>query len=290
MLQRAREFLARKGVAEGRLEAELLVAHALGVDRLRLFMGLDRPVQPTEVERARELLVRRAAHEPVAYLTGTREFYGRPFAVDARVLIPRPETELLIDRARALWERAGLERPARVLDYGTGSGCLAVTAALELPGARVLAVDVSAQALEAAGENARRLEAEVACARVEGPEQLTPEKLAAALGGPPDLILSNPPYVTQAEAAALAPEVREHEPALALLAPEGDPDHWLRRLARFAAAALADGGALLCELGASQGERAVQVAAQAGLRAEVHPDLAGLPRVLEGRRQRSTAR
>ena len=104
MLALGREFLERKGLEEARLEAELLVAHALGLDRLRLFLALDRPVLEDEVARARGLLVRRAAGEPVAYLTGLREFYGRPFAVDPRVLIPRPETELVIDLARS-WHR-----------------------------------------------------------------------------------------------------------------------------------------------------------------------------------------
>ena len=327
MLGRGREFLARKGLAEARLEAELLVAHALGLDRLRLFLALERPVQPAEVERARALLMRRAAREPVAHLTGTREFYGRPFAVDRRVLIPRPETELLIDlaRARAGGRRVGRSRgrfpveagasepdgpepggPARspatlpgggpaaeepssrertaprVVDYGTGSGCLAITAALELEGARVLAVDDSAEALEVARANAGRLGAEeVAFELAEAPEELSPERLVAVLGGAPNLVLSNPPYVRPDEREGLAPEVRDHEPALALFAPEGDPDHWVRRLAGFAAGALAPGGALLCELGADQGERALELARAAGLEPRLHRDLAGVARVLE---------
>jgi len=270
VLARAREFLARKDLPEARLEAELLVAHALGLDRLHLFLALDRPVVPAEVDRARELLVRRARREPVAYLTGRREFYGRPFAVDARVLIPRPETELLIDLARE-WH-ADREEPTRILDFGTGSGCLAVTAALELRGSRVLAVDVSDQALALARENAARLGAEVEFARADGPE---------GQPGRFDLVLSNPPYVTRAEAPGLAPEVREHEPAQALFAPEGDPDHWLRRLVQFAAGRLEEGGRLFCELGASQAERAAEVAESAGLGALLHDDLAGVPRVLE---------
>ena len=270
MLARAREFLSRKDLPEARLEAELLVAHALGLDRLHLFLALDRPVVAAEVDRARELLVRRARREPVAYLTGKREFYGRAFEVDPRVLIPRPETELLIDLARE-WH-GGREEPTRVLDFGTGSGCLAVTAALELSASQVLAVDVSDGALSLAAANAARLGAQVEFLRADGPE---------GLSGRFDLVLSNPPYVTRAESAALAPEVREHEPALALFAPEGDPDHWLRRLVRFAAERLEEGGRLFCELGASQAERAADVAESAGLGALLHDDQAGIPRVLE---------
>src|SRR5262245_2610659 len=122
MLGLAREFLVRKGASEARLSAELLVAHALGLDRLHLFLQLDRPVSEGEVARARDLLVRRGRGEPVAYITGRREFYGRAFEVDPNVLIPRPETELIVDLVRA---RA--KPGARIADIGTGSGCLAVT-------------------------------------------------------------------------------------------------------------------------------------------------------------------
>ena len=278
MLARGREFLLRKGIEGGRREAELLVAHALGLDRLQLFLALERPVQPVEIERARALLGRRAAHEPVAYLTGRREFYGRSFQVDARVLIPRPETELLIDLARDWHKQSGVESP-RVLDVGTGSGCVAISAALELKGSRVWAVDVSAEALAVARANAERLlqkhpEAGLEFVEADGPEGLDPDLRF-------ELVLSNPPYVTPEEGAELAPHVREHEPSLALFAPDGDPDHWLRRLAQFAAARLVPGGRFCCELGASQGSRALAVAAEAGLTGSLRKDLAGIPRVLD---------
>ena len=271
MLARAKGFLARKGVDEARLDGELLVAHALGLDRLQLFLQLDRPLTSGDVARARELLVRRGKREPVAYLTGEREFYGRPFAVDRRVLIPRPETELLIDRAREL--AAGLERPPRIADVGTGSGCLAITAALEIEGSEVRAVDCSAAALEVARANAERLGAAVHLVLGDGPE---------ALEGTFDLVLSNPPYVDPAGRDELEPEVREHEPAEALFAPRGDPDHWVRRL--LAAAPLADGGRLLVELGLGQAERALALAAEGGREARIHSDLAGVARVLEAQR------
>jgi release factor glutamine methyltransferase len=272
MLARAREFLDKKQLPQARLEAELLVAHALGLDRLQLFLALDRPLVPAEIERARELLQRRARREPTAYLTGRREFYGREFAVDRRVLIPRPETELLIDLAREWHARREADsEPVRVLDCGTGSGCLAITAALELEASRVVAVDVSREALEVARVNAERLGAAVELVAADGPEELA---------GAFDLILANPPYVTVEETAALDPEVREHEPAVALFAPPGDPDHWLQRLVRFAAERLAPGGLALVEIGASQAPRAPALAAEAGLDARLSPDLAGIPRVL----------
>lgn len=271
MLARAREFLARKSLPEARLDAELLVAHALGLDRLRLFLALDRPVSASEVESARELLVRRARREPTAHLTGRREFYGRSFAVSRDVLVPRPESELLVDRARALaGGRAGL----RAADVGTGSGCLAITLALELEGARVAAVDVSAAALAVARSNAQRLGAAVEWREGDGPPAL--RDLA-----PFDLVLSNPPYVRPEEADALEPEVREHDPALALFLPAGAPDHWLVRLLDEAVPLLAPGGALLVELGASQAPRALELARERGHAARTERDLAGIERVLE---------
>jgi release factor glutamine methyltransferase len=271
MLARGRDFLTRKGLERARLEAELLVAHALGLDRLRLFLALDRPVSADEVARARELLVRRGKREPTAYITGTREFYGRPFAVSPSVLVPRPETELMVDLGR---ERLRGREAPRVADVGTGSGCLAITLALEHPSARVRAVDLSAAALEQARANAAALGAAVEWVEGDGPE-------AIADGQPYELVVSNPPYVRPEELAGLEPEVRDWEPRSALLLPETDPEHWLRRLLRAGLDLLAPDGALLVELGADQGERALVLAGKLGLPARLHADLAGVQRVLE---------
>jgi release factor glutamine methyltransferase len=267
MVARGREYLERRGLDSPRLEAELLVAHARGQDRLRLFLELDRPVLADEVGRAREFLKRRAAGEPVAYITGVREFYGRPFRVTPDVLIPRLETELLVDLAR---ERAA---SAAILDVGTGSGCIAITLALEIPGARVVATDVSAAALAVARANAEELGADVELLEGDG-------EAPARARGPFDLIVSNPPYVVRTDARGLDPAVPAHEPALALFAPDGDPDHWVRRLAEAARELLAPGGALLIELGYDQSERALALARAAGFAAEAAPDLAGVPRAL----------
>jgi release factor glutamine methyltransferase len=274
MLARAREFLVRKATDAPRLEAELLVAHALGLDRLQLFLQLDRPITAAELARARELLVRRGKHEPVAYITGRREFYGRSFAVGRGVLVPRPETELIVDLARA----AHAQSPrCSVLDIGTGSGCLAISLALELSAPRVVAVDISPAALTIARANAAALAAQVEFVLGDGPEALG---ASAAF----DLLVSNPPYIEPGESPTLAPDVREWEPSEALFTPLGDPDHWLVRLNRAANERLSADGVALVELGHQQAPRALELALSAGLRARTHKDYGGVERVLELRR------
>ncbi|MEM9798997.1 MAG: peptide chain release factor N(5)-glutamine methyltransferase [Planctomycetota bacterium] len=277
MLGLARAFLDRKGLGEARLESELLVAHALGLDRLGLFMRLDQPIHAKEVDRARDLLVRRGRREPTAYIVGEREFYGRSFAVGPGVLVPRPETELVVDLARE-WARGRASSP-RVLDIGTGSGCLAITLALELEGARVEAVDLSEDALEWARRNASTLEADV---RWHVGDGLEVAQALAGTDGPFDLVVSNPPYVEPSEAESLEPEVREHEPALALYAPPADADFWVRSLVECLPALVGAGGLLLVELGHRQGRRVLEGAKGAeGVRtAQLHDDLDGTPRVL----------
>lgn len=273
----AREFLGRKELEEARLEAELLVAHALGLNRLGLFMALDRPLTSTEVDLARDLLVRRGKREPVAYIIGLREFYGRDFHVAPGVLIPRPETELIVDLARDRVAALELETAPRLADLGTGSGCLAVTLALEIEGAEVLAADLSPEAALQARHNAESLNAQVEVLTGDGFETLLPR-------GPFHGVVSNPPYVMLSEQPSLSPEVRDYEPEMALYAPEDDPDHWARRLMEHLNDLLLPGGFLLVELGASQGPRVLQLAQRMGLEAELHEDLARIPRVLEVRR------
>ena len=275
MLALARAFLERKGVAEARLEGELLVAHALGLDRLRLFMQLDRPLDGAEIDRARDLLVRRGKREPLAYITGEREFYGRPFKVGPGVLIPRPETELVVDEARRVAAELG-ERELRIGDLGTGSGCIAITLALELPRARVLAFDLAPAAILCAQRNAELLGAHVELVEGDALEMLGPR-------APFELVVSNPPYVPRAEQDTLAPEVREHEPELALFAPPEDPDFWARTLLERGRKWLAPGGALLVELGYSQGGRVLALARDLGWKAALLRDLAGIERVLLAR-------
>ena len=275
MLERGRAFLERQGLEEYRLEAELLVAFALGLTRLKLFMELDRPVEPDEVDRARELLMQRAKRVPVAYLTGEREFYGRGFHVEPGVLVPRPETELLVDlvrdRAKGVLYPAG---GAKVMDVGTGSGCVAVTLALELAGSTVDAVDISPKAIGIAMDNAARLGADVTFHEGDGlrPWDGSSDRF--------DFIVSNPPYIDPETADQLAADVRDYEPAEALFAPPGDPDHWAERLVREGLPLLRPEGALFVELGYDQAERLRELFPP-HLDARFHADLAGIERVLE---------
>lgn len=237
------DFLAKKGVESPRLEAQLLLGHVLGCARIELVARSDE--EPAEGERARfkELIRRRVAGWPAAYLVGQREFYLLPFEVTPAVLIPRPDTEALV--LEALNRLKG--RPAaRVLDLGTGSGCIAVSVAHRCKGAAVTAVDVSPDALAVARRNAERHSVADRVAFLAG-DLFAPLPAGAAF----DLIVSNPPYVTPGELAGLAPEVRDHEPRVAL---DGGPDGlaFYRRIAAEAGRWLARGGAVLVEVGWTQ--------------------------------------
>ena len=263
-------YFARAGVDAPRLTAEILLAHALGCDRVRLYLDFDKPLGEPELARYRDLVKRRAEGEPTAYLTGTKEFYGRPFHVDARALVPRPETELVLEAAQALLPRSGT-----IADVCTGSGCIGVTLALERPDARVLATDASAQALEVARDNARRLGARLEILEGDLLGPITPEIRL-------DVIVSNPPYVPTAELPGLAREIHR-EPVMAL---DGGPDglRLIRRLAGEAMARLRPGGALVVEVHESHLESAPAACRAAGfVAAELRRDLAGLPRFVVAR-------
>jgi release factor glutamine methyltransferase len=199
-------YLSEHGSDSARLDSELLVAHALGIERLGVYLQYDRPLADHELDTIRTLLRRRGRGEPIAHLTGRREFYGRSFRVTPAVLIPRPETETLVERALKVARELGGE--LRIADLGTGSGCLACTLAAELPGATVIASDLSAAALAVAAENAEALGVAGRVLFVEGGWA---EGLVAGL----DLMVSNPPYVTSAEMAELPRDVT-FEPRLAL--------------------------------------------------------------------------
>jgi release factor glutamine methyltransferase len=260
VLQRSASWLADKGFESARLEAELLLAHVLEAERLDLYTDADRPLTEPELDGYRALLRRRADGEPVAYLTGTREFYGLAFRVTSDVLVPRPETELIVDRAREL-------RPASLLDVGTGSGCIAIASAVRLPDTAITAIDVSLAALEVARSNA----AEHGVA--ERVRFLAGDLFGAVPGETFELIACNPPYV----ASGTGPP---HEPDLALYGGADGLD-LVRRVLAEAPAHLAPGGRLLVEIGDDQAEATLDLARARFPEAEVRPDLAGLPRVLE---------
>lgn len=240
-----RECAARlAGVDSPLLSAQLLVAEALGLRRLALSLERDRLVDPAQAKRIRALTGRRAAGEPVAYLLGRREFYGLDFTVTPDVLIPRPETEHLIETALATFPA---DSPIRFADLGTGSGILAVTLAHLYPNAQGLALDRSAPALEVARGNARTHGVEGRIAFVEG------DFTATIPGGNYDLIIANPPYVTEGEYVRASREVTAFEPKGALVSGPDGLDH-IRGLLPTALTALAPDGVLLLEIGCGQAE------------------------------------
>jgi len=264
-------YLSEHGSPTPRLDAELLVGHALGLSRIELYTNFDRPLDEPELAACRALLERRGRREPVAYILGRWGFHGLDLAVDGRVLVPRPETEVLVERCLALLE--GVQAP-RFADVGTGSGAIALAVKSARPDASVTATDVSADALAVARENATALGLEI---------ELAETDLLAGVEGRFAVIASNPPYIGEAEMAALEPEVSEYEPRLATVAgPAGT--EVLERLAAAAAAALEAGGSLVVECGAGQAEavRGLMAAAGAG-ETTAEPDLAGIDRVVTGR-------
>lgn len=269
-----RHFAAR-GIETPRLDAELLLASALGSDRLRLYVDFDRPVNEAERSLYRNLVRRRAGSRvPVAQLLGRREFWSLPLVVTPDVLVPRPETETLV--AAALEWVADPQAERRVLEIGTGSGAVALALASELPGARVVATDLSCAALEVARGNARALGLAERVSFVLG------DLYEPVAGQRFDLLVSNPPYLGERQRATLAPELA-HEPELALFAGE-DGLAVLRRLVDGAADALEPGGALAFELAPQQAPVVADWCRVAGLlEVRVHRDLARLPRVVSAR-------
>lgn len=288
-------------LATPRLDAEILVAHALSVARLQLYVQFDRPLSPEELGAIRELVKRRQAGESVAYVIGRKEFWGLDFTVDARVLVPRPDTETLVDEALDRIGRAPRVRarraagsqsdeastePAadapeeappgkaapRVVDVGTGSGAIAVTLAKERPDALVFAVDLSPDALAVARANAERHGAAVTFLEGDLEVPLIPH-------APFDLIVANLPYIPAGDIAGLAPEVRA-EPLRAL---DGGPDGLalVRRLVAAAPALLAPGGAIALEIGIGQAQDTARLCAAAGLiDVRVRRDLGAVERVV----------
>lgn len=310
MLRWMTEDFERLEVASPRLDGELLLAHVLQVQRVQLYLDMERPLSAEELTRVRQLVKRRRTHEPVAYILGQREFYGRPFMVDRRVLVPRPDTELLVDRALArlgspagpakqptpaegatepeagqMDETAGpagpgalpmqLDEAPRVLDLCTGSGCVALTLAAERPGLHVDAVDCSADALAVARQNAALLGLQDQVCFWEG-DLCAPLPTEARY----TLITCNPPYVSPAQWQDLAPDVREHEPKLALVA-EDDGLACYEALLRQVPDRLRTGGQLLLEVGQGQADSVAELCVRAGLRhTALHRDLGGIMRVV----------
>ena len=261
-----------------RLDAEVLLAHVMGESRGRLYVLSYQSLPENLYEEFHQLVEQRRNGVPVAYLVGWKDFYSRRFAVTPAVLIPRPETETLVEESLHILERSGLVRP-RVLEVGTGSGCVALTLALECPDAVVRATDICVQALEVAEENARRLGAERRVKFLQG-------DLFAPLEGRRrhyDLIVSNPPYVATDLGPRPEENVVRNEPSQALFAGRDGLDV-IRRLIAQAPDWLNQGASLALEMASFQIEGAEALLQQRGFQAtRILPDTSGLPRVLTGR-------
>jgi release factor glutamine methyltransferase len=261
-------------VENPRLDAELLLAHALRCDRVRLYIDVDKPLAAEELATFKALIVRRGAREPVAYILGTKEFYGRAFEVPPGVFIPRPETELLV---RIVVEHLPGEAPARVLDLCAGSGAVGVSIAAERPRSSVDLVEVSTEAAPVARRNGQKL--------APGRVRVFNGDLYAALPEKVlyDAIAANPPYVATGDARRLAPDVVQHEPHLALFAGE-DGLTVIRRIVGGLRDWLAPGGLFVTEIDPAQGETVAALLREAGLaQVRVERDLAGLDRHVVGK-------
>jgi len=240
VIQRSADFLAKKGVASPRLQVELLLAHMLGMPRMKLYLNFERVLTAMELDTLRALVRRRGQREPLQYIVGSASFCGLEMALNQRVLIPRPETELLAERGWKFLQGCGGCPSA--LDVGTGSGCVAIALAANAPGSRIHATDFCGEALEVARQNARRHQV---ADRVQWHQGDVFAAVPVELRF--DLIVSNPPYIPSARIASLEPEVREHEPRGAL---DGGADglDFYRRLAAGGGAFLRSGGRLMVEL------------------------------------------
>jgi release factor glutamine methyltransferase len=274
VLRKSEAWLRSKGVPSPRLDAELLLGHALGMDRVGLYLAHDRPLDEAELGTIRELVRRRGGREPLAWITGKRSFWSLELHLVPGVLVPRPETETLVEAALGVLP-AGEER--FVADLGCGSGAVGLAIAEARPDVKVYATDLSEAALGCTRDNARRLglQERVAVLRGSWLDAIPAHRRV-------DLVVSNPPYLRTGDLAALEPEVRDHEPRLAL---DGGVDGLDAYRALLPAAAKRARDAVLVEVGAGQAEGVGSLMEQAGLEAvETRADLAGRPRVVVARR------
>lgn len=269
-LRQAAARFERHGVSSPRLNAEVLLTHCLSVDKTYLYTHDERALTDAEAQKLDDVVYERISGVPVQYIVGRQEFFGRYFTVNPAVLIPRPETEFIVEAMLELKPPAG----SRIIDVGTGSGCIGVTLALELSEVQVTLTDISLDALRVARLNAVNLGASVSIACMD---------LLDAVVGPFDFIVSNPPYVSRKEASRLQIEVREHEPEVALY---GDDDGLaaFRRLVPSAERLLRPGGYLIAEMGYGMESRVLNLFGAAWERLPTMKDLQDIPRTIRLRR------
>jgi release factor glutamine methyltransferase len=277
VIQKSAEFLAKRGVDSPRLQAELLLAHVLKLPRMKLYLNFERALTDAEADAARELVKRRGQREPLQHIVGTTSFCGFEIAVNRQVLVPRPETELL---AEAGWQfLSTLNSAAIALDFGTGSGCIAIALAVKCPTASIVALDVSVEALALAQQNARHngTDGRIGFRHSDVFAALKPDERF-------DLIISNPPYIPSMEIASLQPEVRDFDPGGAL---DGGADglDFYRRFAAEAGTFLKPGGKLMLEFGDGQADALGKILeAQMWIVEAVREDYSQRQRILIARR------
>lgn len=279
LLNWARDYFQTKGIDSPRLTAELLLAHVLRLERIGLYANYDRVLKAQELAGFKELIKRRIVHEPTQYITGKAHFFSLDLKVDQRVMIPRPETELLVEEALKL-----IEAQASVVDLGTGSGNIALALAKNTPGVRVFATDISPEALQVAEENARTHKVEGRVSFQQG--NLFEALKGLSLEGKVDIIISNPPYVSEREFDKLPPEVQDWEPKEALFASE-EGLQFHRRIIADANKFLGPGGWLLLEIGQGQAKKISEIFTGAGIfqAAEFVQDYNEIERVAKARRR-----
>jgi release factor glutamine methyltransferase len=273
LLQTTQKYFAGCGIQTPRLDAELLLGHCLNKDRLRLYLDFEALVTEAELSSFRDLVRRRGKREPLAYIVGYKDFWSLRLQVTPAVLIPRPETEVLVEHAAGLFRGTG---PA-ILDIGTGTGAIAIALARELPAAAITATDISDRALDIARQNAE------ACCPAKAIAFITSDGLSAVAGRRFDCIVSNPPYIASADIDTLEPEIHGYEPRLAL---DGGPDglDFYRRCIPGLAACLNPGGAVFFEIGCTQGPAVRELLAAAGFTGiHIIDDYARRPRVAAAR-------
>ncbi|MDB6109531.1 MAG: Release factor glutamine methyltransferase [Pedosphaera sp.] len=278
VIQKSSEFLGKKGVDSPRLQVELLLAHVLQLPRMGLYLNFARELTPAELDQVRELIKRRGQREPLQHIVGSTSFVGLEMKVNAHVLVPRPETEELAELG---WNflNAATSTPPTAMDFGTGSGCLAISLAVKSPAAQIQAVDISPEALAVARDNATRHEVQnrIQFHLGDGFAALPPEARF-------DLIAGNPPYIPSAEIETLDPEVRDHDPRLALNGGADGLDFY-HRLAQEAGAFLRPGGRIMLEFGEGQAEAIRGIfESQKWIVEQIKPDYSGRLRVLIARR------
>ncbi len=269
------ERLESHRVSNARLTAEVLLAHCLAVDREYLYTHDERMLHSHEAQALEDAVYDRISGVPLQYIVGRQEFYGRYFQVTPAVLIPRPETEHIVESVLEIMRISPRPYPVRVIDVGTGSGCIAVTLALEIPRSEIFGGDISKEALDVARGNASRAGATVGFVCMD---------VLDAVVGPFDFVVSNPPYVRLEDIHRLQREVREHEPRVALFSPCGDDLAIYRRLAAEAREKLRPGGYLIMEIAIGMEDKVSQLLSDGWARLPTKTDLQGIPRTVIGRK------